>query len=310
MVSSCQCIPNAAVVSICIAVVASLCLATSTDAFQTHATNPIALHRQLQPTTTSTALSYHHSHHDRPTYGHDRRKFLTTVISGAPLLAPLLALAEEDTDDDTIEVTIDKVETLLKDESELDAEVVQEETDEKKSIEDENKLIDELEKEIAIEESDSSTTKDVEEEANKVQSETEELIKEEEQLKRETEEIITKIESIESDVQSLEDETDDATTTKTETTEKASDAFIDKLKERVEQKEDLITRLKRQSEKDIDPKTGKFKTMSPKEYKERVEKTDTDFLQFLKDTVANEKEWESDLEAFEGFLDKEFGPSK
>jgi len=72
----------------------------------------------------------------------------------------------------------------------------------------------------------------------------------------------------------------------------------------------LITRLKRQSEKDIDPKTGKFKTMSPKEYKERVEKTDTDFLQFLKDTVANEKEWESDLEAFEGFLDKEFGPSK
>lgn len=171
------------------------------------------------------------------------------------------------------------------------------------------KLIDEIEKEIAIEESDSSSPEEVEEEADKIKGETEALIKEEEQLKTETEEMITKIEKMESEVQALdaEDESEGDNASKTEET--TSEAFVDKLKERVEQKEDLITRLKRQSENDIDPKTGKFKPMKSKEYKERVKSTDVDFMEFLKDTVANEEEWERDLEAFEGFLDKEFGPA-
>jgi len=269
------------------------------------------------------------------------------LLSFPPLLLPTLAFAEEEDDKTATEKVetlikdeneldadvvreesdgkksiedekqlideLGKVETLIKDENELDAEVVQEESDEKKSIEDEKKLIDELEKEITLvdgmeEEDDRGGTEEVEAEEDKLKGETEALIQEEEQLKIETEDMITKIEAIESEVQSL-DEEDNTKAGDDATAEKPSDAFVDKLKERVEQKEDLITRLKRLSEEDRDPKTGKFKTMTTKEYKDRVKSTDTDFIQFLKDTVANEQEWERDLESFEGFLDKKFGPT-
>jgi len=288
--------------------------AASTDAFQTNVATPVvALYRQ-QPQRTAATLN-HHSHLtnqddtcDQNAKEPNRRTFLkqlSTAMALTPLLLPTLAFAEEEENTET--TTIDKVETLIKEESELDADVVREEEDEKISIDDEKKLIDELEKEITVEESDSSTSEEVEVEEDKVKGETEALIKEEEQLKSETEDMITKIEAMESEVQSLDAEDksdgDDATT------EKTSEAFVDKLKERVEQKEDLISMLKRQSEKDIDPKTGKFKTMKPEEYKERVKSTDVDFIQFLKDTVANEQEWEKDLGAFEGFLDKQFGPT-
>lgn len=211
-------------------------------------------------------------------------------------------------DEDDIKKSIDKLETLIEDEIELDAEILQDETDEKKSIEDEKQLIGELEKRIAIEESDASTSEEIAEEADIIKGETESLIKEEEQLKSETEEMITKIEAMESEVKALDQE-DGIETGNDATKEKESEVFVDKLKGRVEQKEDLITRLKRQSENDIDPKTGKFRAMTAKEYKERAKSTDTDFIQFLKDTVANEQEWERDLEAFEGFLNKEFGPT-
>lgn len=127
------------------------------------------------------------------------------------------------------------------------------------------------------------------------------------ELKSETENMILKIEAMESEVESL-----DGNAKKLEVNtgeQKAAEAFVEKLKERVEQKEDLITRLKRQSvERDIDPKTGKFKTMTPSEYKDRVKSTDVDFMQFLKDTVANEQELQKDLEAFQGLLERKFGP--
>lgn len=48
--------------------------------------------------------------------------------------------------------------------------------------------------------------------------------------------------------------------------------------------------------------------MSQKEYEERARKLDFDWIQFLKDTVSNEQEFEQDLEAFQGLLDREFGP--
>ena len=81
------------------------------------------------------------------------------------------------------------------------------------------------------------------------------------------------------------------------------------MKERVTQKEDLITRLKQQSlERDIDPKTGKYRVMTPLQYKQRVQSTDVDFIQFLKDTIGNEKEIKADLNAFEGMIVKEIGP--
>ena len=294
------------------------CLCDTTNAFTTNFVSPIVdvpqrQKQQLQRVRTATTLSHHSSINQNLLYGEGRRDFLkqlSTAITGAslsPLLLPQLAYADDNEDDAT---TIDKVETILKDESELDNEVIQEEEDEKKSIEDEKQLINELEKEISIEESDTSTPEEIEEEASKVRGETEALIEEEEKLLNEAEEIISKIESIESEVESLDEAKSNGgggdATTSTETT---SEEFVEKLKERVERKEDLITRLKRQSENDIDPKTGKFRPLTPEEYKDRVKNTDVDFLQFLKDTVANEKEWEQDLNAFEGFLDKEFGPA-
>merc|ERR1711957_1057482 len=92
------------------------------------------------------------------------------------------------------------------------------------------------------------------------------------------------------------------------TTERNLEAFKDKLKARAQQQDDLLTRLKRQSEKNVDPRTGKYKIMTHQEYIDRAESTDADFVQFLRDTVASEKEWQRDLKAFEGFLDKAFGP--
>ena len=238
----------------------------------------------------------------------DRRSFLknfsymmTGIISTEMLLAPPTPALASSTVDDVNE-TLEKVDRLIKDEIELNDTVIQEEQDEKTSIEDEKKLINELEKEIQIEANPSSTPNEVTEEAQRIQGGTEALIKEEEKLKSETENMILKIEAMESDVDSLD------ANAKSGGEKKASDAFVEKLKERVEQKEDLITKLKRQSERDIDPKTGKFKTMSPSEYKDRVKSTDVDFLQFLKDTVANEQELQNDLDAFQGLLERKFGP--
>jgi len=232
-----------------------------------------------------------------------------------PLILPPLAFADDEdgVEDAANKATLDRVETLLNDEIELNADIVREEDDEKKSIKNERQLIDDLEKEIqVIEESDGlSTLDDVEEEADKVKDGTEALIKEEEKLKSETEKIIMKIEAMESEVQSLDgagEEKQNDAGDEDATKKKTSASFVEMLKERVEQKEDLITRLKRESERDIDPKTGKFKSMTPSEYRQRVKSTDVDFIQFLKDTVANEQELRNDLSAFEGFLDKEIGP--
>jgi hypothetical protein len=235
----------------------------------------------------------------------DRRLFLTKVsymMAGA-MSTPLLPAHAADDDEGILE----KVDKLIKDEIELDDNVIQEKEDEKNSIEDEKQLITELEKEIQIEENQSSTPNEVTEEAQRIQAGTEALIKEEEKIKSETEDMIMKIEAMESEVDSLD------ANIKSEGNaigdKKASEAFVEKLKERVEQKEDLITKLKRQSERDIDPKTGKFKTMTPSEYKDRVKSTDVDFLQFLKDTIANEQELQNDFDAFQGLLERNFGPA-
>lgn len=257
---------------------------------------------------------------------------LTADESGLDADLPLHEESDEkksNEDEERLKEDLDKVEAIIKKESELDTEVLQEESDEKKAIEDEEQLITDLESEIKT--IDDMADENVEGEAEgaeeatrgegKIKGETEALIQEEEKLKTEAEDMITKIEALESEVKSLDDiekgaeqesgdattkikandakvepmgeartEIGDATTAPMTTTEKPSDAFVEKLKERVEQKEDLITRLKRQSENDIDPKTGKYKPMTKKDYRDRVKSTDTDFMQFLKDTLANEKE--------------------
>jgi hypothetical protein len=243
-------------------------------------------------------------------------------------------------------VTIDQ---LLKEENELLNNIIQEEQDESKSIEEEEVLINELVNEIQqlgkesntnvsdtrsddMDDSPSPTTTTAatattkeDEIANKIKLDTQALIKEEERIKNETIDIITKLEDMESQVQSLDSENSVAvvvdenkgenkssTTTDSDNTAAATtniEVIVDKLKERVTQKEDLISRLKQQSLlRDIDPKTGKYKVMTPNEYKHRVQTTDVDFLQFLKDTVGNEKEIKADLTAFEGLIKKEIGP--
>jgi len=296
----------------------------------------------------SVALECHHHNMNEENNRRDFLNSLTTTIAGTSVLIPQVAKADEEesieeeatiykqadtitdssiiddeinkidreendttmdkqgdtiTDSSLIDDEIDKqVDSIIKDEIELDAEVIKEEADEKKVEDDEVKLLNGIEKEIAIEESDTSTEQDIEKEEQIVKDDTETLIKEEEQLLNEAKDIIEKIESIENEVNSLAKESSNSNT------ETTSEAFVDKLKQQVEQKEDLITRLKRASENDIDPRTGKFKKMTPEEYKKRAKSTDTDFMQFLKDTVLNEKEYEQDLNAFEGFLDREVGP--
>eukprot|EP00986_Skeletonema_menzelii_P001728 scaffold469_cov139-Skeletonema_menzelii.AAC.10 len=198
------------------------------------------------------------------------------------------------------------VETIISEEQKLDSDILKEEADEKQTISDEKKLVEELEKKVAIEQDESATPEDIEKEETKVKEATDKLIEEEEKLKSETEAVITEIEKIESEVKQLEG-TD--TSSKEGDLQKPSDEFVTKLKEKVAYEDDLITRLKKQSEKDIDPKTGKFKAMSARDYKERAKSTDVDWIKALKDTIANEEEFERDLEAFEGLLDKEFGPA-
>ena len=328
-------------VLLCIAVAVAT---HSVDAFQS---NQVVSNIMFVPYNTnvyrSVALEYHH-HNINEENRRDFLKSLATIITGTSALIPQVANAVEENEinttideqaditdtsiiDDEIDKTereeeyttidkqadtiidtsliddeIDKVDSIIKDEIELDAEVIKEEADEKKVEDDEVKLLNDIEKEIAIEESDTSTERDIEEEEQIVKDDTETLIKEEEQLLNEAKDIIEKIESIESEVNSLAEESSN------DSTETTSEAFVDKLKQQVEQKEDLIMRLKRASENDIDPKTGKFKKMTPEEYKKRAKSTDVDFMQFLRETVLNEKEYEQDLNAFEGFLDREVGP--
>jgi hypothetical protein len=77
----------------------------------------------------------------------------------------------------------------------------------------------------------------------------------------------------------------------------------------VEEKEDLITKLKRESELFRDPETGKFRPMSQDEFKKRAIETESgyDYLQILKDSLTKNEEFERDLEAFEGLLERNFG---
>jgi len=234
-------------------------------------------------------------------------------------------------------VAIDK---LVKEEYELLNNIIQEEQDERRLIEKEGVLIDELVNEIQQYSKESNTissdTSDIdgslssittnitrdEEVGSKIKLDMEVLIKEEERIKSETIDIITKLQDMESQVQSLDiqdsavvvdDENKSSTTDNSDTAAAAAtttvEVIVDKLKERVTQKDDLITRLKQQSlERDIDPKTGKYRVMTPLQYKQRVQSTDVDFIQFLKDTIGNEKEIKADLNAFEGMIVKEIGP--
>ncbi|KAL7473387.1 hypothetical protein ACHAXS_013839 [Conticribra weissflogii] len=187
-------------------------------------------------------------------------------------------------------------------EKEIISEIEKEEKDEEEAIQYTKDLIKELEEQI-IAEGELSTSSDEfdidslldpsdEAMAEKTNSLIGNLAKEEEQIKSETENLITEIETLEPKMES-----------KAETQARE---FVDKLKNRVEEKDDLISRLKQQSERDVDPKTGKYKVMSKKQFVERS-KSDIDFKNYLEDTIRIEEEFEKDLEAFEEVVQSEFG---
>eukprot|EP00586_Coscinodiscus_wailesii_P018511 CAMPEP_0172501602 /NCGR_PEP_ID=MMETSP1066-20121228/151334_1 /TAXON_ID=671091 /ORGANISM="Coscinodiscus wailesii, Strain CCMP2513" /LENGTH=330 /DNA_ID=CAMNT_0013276481 /DNA_START=198 /DNA_END=1190 /DNA_ORIENTATION=- len=201
---------------------------------------------------------------------------------------------------------------VIKDEKELINELVEEERDDEKAVQDTQKLIAELEEQIKVEEgldaTTTSPTSSVTNELDKLLDLNKELLdtleKEEERIENETKEIIAKIEIIEKETKDLDNLGGGATNSPpTPTTQE----FLEKLNKRVEEKEDLITRLKKRSEKDIDPKTGKFKTMTQKEFKDRAP-SDFDFLGYLKQSITNTEEFERDLDAFKGLLENKFGP--
>jgi hypothetical protein len=221
-----------------------------------------------------------------------RRRFLLQLSSSFAL--PLVATADED--------TAQAVKNVMKEEQDLDSKLKQEETDETKSIEDTKKLIDE------IKDASNKSDEELSSAEKKIVDDTDKLIDEEEQIVGETQAMITEIEAIESEAKQLDTLSDKSeSTSASEKTQ--SEEFVNKLKQRVEEKEDLITRLKRESEMFRDPVTGKFKPLSQDEFKKRALKseTDYDYLEILKDSITKNEEFERDLEAFEGLLERNFG---
>ncbi|KAL3799793.1 hypothetical protein HJC23_010443 [Cyclotella cryptica] len=225
-----------------------------------------------------------------------RRRFLFQLSSLAfsASVLPVAVIADEDTEMTT---TTNRLENLVKEAQDLDNELIQEEKDETKSIEDTKKLISEIEDEMK-DPGDNASKK--QEEEMKIISDTEALIKEQEKIKDETQAVITKIETMESEVKEFDENSTTTGNTK-------SGEFVNKLKQRVEEKEDLISKLKRESELYRDPLTGKFRPMTQTEFKKRAASTDYDYLQILKDSVTKNDEFEQDLEAFEGLLERNFG---
>ena len=281
---------------------------------------------------TLLAFAYNDEDDDRSVIDEDSTTAATTIIDTTN--EEVTTVAANVNGNNNNKVAIDE---LVKEENELLNNIIQEEQDERRLIEEEGVLINELVNEIQqySKESDtiSSDTRDIdgslppttavtrdEEVGSKIKLDMEVLIKEEERIKSETIDIITKLQDMESQVQSLDiqgsavvvdDENKSSTTDNSDTAAATTtvEVIVDKLKERVTQKEDLIARLKQQSlERDIDPKTGKYRVMTPLQYKQRVQSTDVDFIQFLKDTIGNEKEIKADLNAFEGMIVKEIGP--
>jgi hypothetical protein len=225
--------------------------------------------------------------------GTSRRRFLVQLSStvASPYVLSLVATAEDGA----------TVENVVKEEADLDNKLKQEESDEKKSIEDTKKLISDLEDEIK------ETSTKLDEDSliageKKIATETDALIKEEEQIVGETQAMITEIETMKSEVKELDKGSISDGSSK-------SEAFVNKLKQTVEEKEDLITKLKRESELFRDPETGKFRPMSQDEFKKRAIETESgyDYIQILKDSLTKNDEFERDLEAFEGLLERNFG---
>ena len=278
------------------AVACYLLLAGTTDAFQFRQCSRCPHLRQQQfkwqrqTTTRLIILQSNKNENDEPstswpqcTY---RRKFLSTFSTAALLIANVVALYPEETRgamavDEGISITADgigadvtarKLDELVKDGMVLDADIIKIQEELRKSINEEKRLIDELSKEIP--------------DLDEIKRDTIKLIIDEEHLKMEMEYILVTMERMGSDLRGIN-----------------SDVEI--LRGRVAEKRGLIARLKWQSERRIDPKTGKYMSMSPDEYKGKLTQPviPFEYMQYLKDSMKSDEQFERNLVDMRGIVE-------
>jgi hypothetical protein len=170
------------------------------------------------------------------------------------------------------DVTARKLDELVKDGMVLDADIMKIQEELRKSINEEKRLIDELSKEIP--------------DLDEIKRDTIKLIIDEEHLKMEMEYILVTMERMGSDLRGIN-----------------SDVEI--LRGRVAEKRGLIARLKWQSERRIDPKTGKYMSMSPDEYKGKLSQPviPFEYMQYLKDSMKSDEQFERNLVDMRGIVE-------
>ena len=216
----------------------------------------------------------------------------TSATEGRNTVDKTIYEVASDDENETIEAAKETIDAIQKGEEEILYEIKKEEADEMNAGEDERELIAEIEEQINAnkDEISSKTTREL----------IEKLEEEEETIEEETLDLIQRVETLEAESQEAQrplfpepgTAEDAITKSKMETEE-----FVSKLKERATEKEDLITKLKAQSAKDIDPKTGKYKIMTKVEFESRAP-SDFDFLKYLQEDLAKDEVFQRDLDFF------------
>lgn len=273
-----------------------LLLGGTTDAFQflqcSRCIRPPHLSQRCQqfqwqrPTKSSSDADYVPST-SWPSQCIYRRKFLSKFSNVALLVANVVTLYPVEThgamvvDEGIISITADgigadvtarKLGALVKDGMALDADIKQIEEDLRKSINEEKRLIDELSKEIP--------------DLDEIKRDTIRLIIDEEHLKGEMEYVLVTMERMGLDLREINND-------------------VEILRGRVAEKKGLIARLKWQSERRIDPKTGKYMSMSPNEYKGKLSQPviPFEYKQFLKESMKIDEQFQHNLVDIRGIVE-------
>jgi hypothetical protein len=169
------------------------------------------------------------------------------------------------------DVTAHKLDALVKDGMVLDADIVKIEEDLRKSINEEKRLIDELSKEIP--------------DLDEIKRDIIKLLIDEEHLKGEMEYVLVTMERMGLDLREINND-------------------VEILRGRVAEKKGLIARLKWQSERRIDPKTGKYMSMSPNEYKGKSQPVILfEYKEFLKESMKIDEQFQHNLVDIRGIAE-------
>ena len=188
--------------------------------------------------------------------------------------------------------------------------IKKEESDQTQAERDTQSLIDDLEKtttttteEPPTESKKNNVTPD-DKNGNKEEENIEQLIEkleeEEQVIEKETLDLIEKLETLEAQAEQVQQPLLPEPGSQEQSNSKSkeeTEEFLVKLKERATEKEDLITKLKQKSESYIDPKTGKYKSMSRQEFESKVP-TDFDFIKYLKEDLTKDQVFLNDLDFF------------